>query len=187
MTKFFTDKKYYRYYTYPNDTKNSILIRCDGLLLRNFILTISNYLIYLPQVSTFRRLIKIRTAMSRRMLPFVYSQNLFGKLDFYKDRKNFAILIVNLWKLFNKYLHIYEIDDQILFFNYMEFLVDFWILTDQIKTYRIYINSKITVFDPAIQALLAPYKLFSKFNIKRFLIIFPNQMELLQNSIYRDF
>ena len=134
-------------------------------------------------------IIKKETLRERRLTIFVgivaicFTVPNFTNMGYYHDRRNYTIIMVNLWK-YTKFFHLLEKDEYDLFVNFLEFLIDYWILCDNIKTYKHYLNATNLVYDYKIQLIFKNYVIFSKSNIRKFLVIDNLHSYHVNNSIF---
>lgn len=134
-------------------------------------------------------IIKKRTLRERRLIIFIGIVSTcskfpnFTNMGYYYDRRNYTITMVNLWK-YTKFFHLLEKEEYELFVNFLEFLIDYWILCDDIKTYKHYLNTTNLVYDYKIQLIFKNYIIFSKSNIRKFLVIDSSHAYYVNNSIF---
>jgi len=106
-----------------------------------------------------------------------------GVLNYYSDRKNYIIILNHLWK-FNKYLHLLNFEDSKLFIELFEFLIDYLILCDNIKTFRHYFNMSTTIYNIEIQLLFGNRYFFTRQNFEKFLVYYNEKK--LDKKIYQN-
>ena len=156
---------------YFNIHKIQKVFQYNSVDVRQFIISIVRYFVNLEGFNILNKLNKNKNILYNRLMVFMLLPNGFKSLDFYKDRKNYTLLLIHLWK-FNKYIHLVNIEDKILFVNLLEFLIDYWILADNIKTFRHYLNLSKTIYSLPIQLLFGKSELFSKKNFEKFLLYY---------------
>jgi hypothetical protein len=148
-----------------------VVFQYNSVDVRQFIISIVRYFINLNNFNIIKKLNKNKDILYNRLMVFMLLPNGFKELDFYKDRKNYTILLIHLWK-FGKYIHLLDVEDRILFIHLFEFFIDYWILADNIKTFRHYLNMYTTIYSLPIQLLFGKSELFSKKNFEKFLLYY---------------
>lgn len=181
--------KYYNYFHEYPTPKGYKIRKCTKLTVGLFIIYILKYLLAINEI--FILSIKKRFHNKQSYITlyfhlnfFVYSD--FTKMGYYRARRRYTITINHLWK-YIKYLHLLNKEDKELFINYMEFLIDYWILCDNIKTYHHYITTNNLIYSSLSQSIFKESALFSKSNIIKFLDFDnPNDLYILNKTIFRD-
>lgn len=77
----------------------------------------------------FRRVIKRKYIRGRLQTP--------KNFEYYRDRLEFVCIFWQLWRIF-KYNHILDEFERTLFVHVMEFLMEYWIVSDYEKDFRNY-------------------------------------------------
>jgi hypothetical protein len=166
---------------YFNICKTVKVFQYNSVDVRQFIISIVRYIVNLENFNILKKLNKNKEIIYNRLMVFMLLPNGFKTLDFYKDRKNYSVLLIHLWKL-QRYIHLLTIEDQIIFKNLLEFLIDYWILCDNIKTFRHYLNMHTNIYSLPIQLLFGKSELFSKNNFSKFLLYYNEKK--LDKTIY---
>lgn len=179
---FKTDSKYY------SISKKTVIRRKTELMASDLIISIWRYLGNLNEFY----LIKKRKFSERKFLILVgiigtcYEFIDFTTMGYYKSRLWYTGTMVHLWK-YMKYLHLLQKEDQELFINFVEFLIDYWTLCDNIKTYKHYLNPRYLIYDRIIQVIFKDYIIFKKSNILKFLHFRESRdLNRLNNTIFLE-
>lgn len=152
-----------------------------------FLTSTLNYLLRSPEFTFLCKFRDKHIIISAGLFLTFFELKDFTTMGYYRARRLYTVTMVHLWK-YMKYIHLLKKDDQELFIQMLEVLIDYWILCDNVKTYKHFINYTNLVFDSSIQYLFKDYLLFSKKNIKKFLNFNYNNKELnlLNETIYLD-
>lgn len=175
---------------YYNISKDQFIRRpSNSKRLAGFLLTsVAGYLLNLHEFSLIRKHnFKYRQiTISYGLFTSFFELKDFTTMGYYRARRLYTVTMVHLWK-YMKYIHLLKKDDQELFIQFIEVLIDYWILCDNVKTYKHFINYTNLIYDTSIQYLFKDYLLFSKKNIKKFLNFNDyRELKLLNETIYLE-
>ena len=140
------------------------------MLVQQYLAIIITYLLDLDVFKVYGFLYKDIKSFRGKVVQFFVTPGRYRewRLIYYADRRDFTCCMVRLWRLF-RYKHILKVEDQILFFDLMTFLVDYWIMSAKYKSYRSFIHDKKRVTDVDICYMYRDYILFTKKEyLKRF-------------------
>jgi hypothetical protein len=179
MCTIFKKSKYYSL----NSLNSTKIVQYNSTDVRQLIICIVRYLVNLNNFKLLKKYDKKKLLIYNRLMVFMLVPRNLGVLNYYGDRKNYIIILNHLWK-FNKYLHLLNFEDSQLFIQLCEFLIDYLILCDNIKSFRQYFNMSTSIYTSSIQLLFGNCYFFTQQNFSKFLVYYDEKK--LDKKIYQN-